>query len=91
MAIYQKCDIKVENMGGLGGEVGWIFATYSSVAAWAGGQQTRRKVRNGSTGRLTRLLAAAALNAHGTNASPGGLSARTHIHEIFSCWCGCKS
>ena len=39
---------------------------------------------NGSTGRLTHLLAAAAaLNAHGTNASPGGLCARTHKRNLL--------
>ena len=26
------------------------------------------------------------LNAHGTNASPGGLCTRTHTNEAFSCW-----
>ena len=32
-----------------------------------------------------------ALDAHGTNASPGGLCGRTRTNESFSCWCGCKS
>ena len=31
-----------------------------------------------------------ALNAHGTNASPGGLCG-AHTNETFSCWCGYKS
>ena len=30
-----------------------------------------------------------ALNAHGTNVSPGGLCARTQTKET-SCWCGCR-
>ena len=32
-----------------------------------------------------------AFNAHGTNASPNGLCARTHNNEAFSCWSSCKS
>ena len=31
-----------------------------------------------------------ALNAHGTNSSPGGLCARTHTRGSFLCWCGGK-
>ena len=88
MARYQKCDTKVENMGGLNGESGWIFATMSYVVlqhGWAGGQPTQRKVRNGYTGRLEHLLAAAALNAHGISTSPGGLCARTHTNKTLSC------
>ena len=29
------------------------------------------------------------LDAHGTNASPGELCARTRTNVTFSCWCGC--
>ena len=80
MARNQKCDIKVENTGGLGGEVGLIFATYRcSMGGWAA--NTTQTTRNGYTGRLAPLLAAAALNAHDTNARPGGLCARIHTNE----------
>ena len=35
-------------------------------------------------------LTSTILNAHGTNASPGGLCARTHTNEAFSCWFCCN-
>ena len=41
--------------------------------------------------RRNRPLRSTALNAHGTNASPDGLCARTHTNEAFSCWFCCKS
>ena len=36
-------------------------------------------------------LSSTILNAHGTNASPDGLSTRTHTNEAFSCWFCCNS
>ena len=36
-------------------------------------------------------LRSTAFNAHGTNASPDGLCARTNNNEAFSCWSCCKS
>ena len=38
-----------------------------------------------------RLRLSTALYAHGINASPAGLYARTRTTEAFSCWCGCRS
>ena len=38
-----------------------------------------------------RPLRSTAFNAHGTNASPDGLCARTNNNEAFSCWSCCKS
>ena len=40
---------------------------------------------------VSRPRLSAALNAHGTNANPGGLYARAHTIQTFSCYeCGCK-
>ena len=65
------------------GWFGWrgrlVFRDIRSVAAWSGDQQTQiQSTGNGCTGRFAHLLAAAALNTHGTNASPGGLCAIAH-------------
>ena len=38
-----------------------------------------------------RPLMSTALNAHGTNASPEWLCARTNTNEAFSCWSCCKA
>ena len=80
MARYQKCDIKVESLCGVGGGVGWIFATYRcSMSRWSA--STTQSTGKGYEGCLAHLLAAQALNGYSNNASAGGLCTCTYTNK----------